>query len=42
MIADPMNIFMLVTTGFAKTFGAMEAAWKIGKSSDKRGEKKIL
>ncbi|MDQ3885020.1 MAG: hypothetical protein M3239_06210 [Thermoproteota archaeon] len=24
----PVNMFMLVTIGFAKTFGAMEAAWK--------------
>ena len=42
MIADPINMFMRVTIGFAKTFGAMEAAWKTGKMSDKRGEKKIL
>jgi hypothetical protein len=24
----PVNMFMLVTIGFAKTFDAMEAAWK--------------
>jgi hypothetical protein len=31
VIVDLINLFMLVTIGFVKTFGAMEAAWRTGK-----------
>jgi hypothetical protein len=32
---------MLVAIGFVTTFGAMEAAWRMGKMIGKRGEKTI-
>jgi hypothetical protein len=34
-------MFMLATMGFAKTIGAIDAAWRTGKMSDKRGEKRF-
>jgi hypothetical protein len=33
---------MLIALGFASTFVAMEAAWRIGKLIGKRGEKALV
>ena len=38
MMVDIVNSLILVALGFAPTFIAMEAAWKMGKIIGKRGE----
>ena len=40
MMVDLVNSLILVALGFARTFIAMEAAWKMGKIIGKRGEEK--
>jgi hypothetical protein len=37
MMVDLVNSLMLVALGFAPTFVAMEAAWRMGKIIGKRG-----
>jgi hypothetical protein len=37
-MVDLVNSLILVALGFAPTFIAMEAAWKMGKIIGKRGE----
>jgi hypothetical protein len=37
-MVDLVNSLILVALGFAPTFIAMEAAWKMGKVIGKRGE----
>ena len=39
-MVDLVNSLMLVALGFAPTFVAMEAAWRMGKIIGKRGEEK--
>jgi hypothetical protein len=39
MMVDLTSSLMLVVIGFVTTFGAMEAAWRMGKMIGKRGEK---
>lgn len=40
-MVDLINSLMLVTLGFAPTFVAMEAAWRMGKVIGKRGQKTL-
>jgi hypothetical protein len=42
MMVDLINSLMLVALGFAPTFVAMEAAWRMGKLIGKRGEKTLV
>jgi hypothetical protein len=42
MMVDLINSLMLVALGFAPTFIAMEAAWRMGKIIGKREEEKTL
>jgi hypothetical protein len=42
MMVDLINSLMLVALGFAPTFVAMEAAWRMGKIIGERGEEKTL
>ena len=37
-MVDFINSLMLIVLGFAPTFVAMEAAWRMGKLIGKRGE----
>ena len=41
-MVDLVNSLMLVALGFAPTFVAMEAAWRMGKIIGKRGEEKTF
>ena len=41
-MVDLINSLMLVALGFAPTFVAMEAAWRMGKIIGKRGEEKTF
>jgi hypothetical protein len=40
-MVDFINSLMLIALGFAPTFVAMEAAWRMGKLIGKRGEKPL-
>jgi hypothetical protein len=42
MTVDMINSFVLVALGFGPTLIAMEVAWKLGKMSGKRGEKRLV
>jgi hypothetical protein len=42
MMVDMINSFILVALGFGPTLVAMEVAWKLGKTSGKRGEKRLV
>ncbi len=42
MAVDMINSFILVALGFGPTLIAMEVAWKLGKMSVKRGEKRLV
>ena len=41
-MVELVNSLILVALGFAPTFVAMEAAWRMGKVIGKRGQKKTL
>jgi len=41
-MVDFINSLMLIALGFAPTFVAMEAAWRMGKLIGKRGEKALV
>jgi hypothetical protein len=42
MIIDLVTSLALIAIGFLPTLGAMEAAWRMGKSIDKRADKKAV
>ena len=41
-MVDFINSLMLIALGFAPTFVAMEAAWRMGKLIGKCGEKALV
>lgn len=41
-MVDFINSLMLIALGFAPTFVAMEAAWRMGKLIGKHGEKTLV
>ncbi|MFL6309948.1 MAG: hypothetical protein ACJ70Z_04010 [Nitrososphaera sp.] len=42
MMVDMISSFLLIALGFGPTLIAMEVAWRLGKISGKRGEKRLV